>query len=52
MLSSVIHSTKEDENKHACAKMPPSLSALSACQQNGNTSAYKKEHRKATVIAS
>ena len=40
-------------------KCPPSLSALSACQQNGNTSAYKKNiakqpssHRETTVIAS
>lgn len=57
MLSFLIHCTIKSR-KRGCA-MPPSLSALSACQQRGKPVPVKKNivrqpssHREATAIAS
>lgn len=52
MLSSVIHCTKEDENKRACAKMPPITVSIVSMSAKWEYQCLQKEHRKATVIAS
>ena len=59
MLSSVIHCTKEDENKRACAKCPHHCQHCQHVSKMGipvpiknNIARQPSSHRETTVIAS